>query len=181
MKQIDPLSNHLREVLDFLVEIFELGFEYSTINTHRSVISTSNEPIEEFSVAKHPKVWNLMTSVFNKGPGYCFVLGIETIPRDLRSLPINKIMSTKMLTLKLIMLLTSTSASKYSKIRYLDIRFYTKPETKFYVNMIKPAKTTKPNKPLPELEFQRFQDDNNICVFETVEKYIFRAKLGHEK
>ena len=181
MKQIDPLSNHLREVLDFLVEIFELGFEYCTINTHRSAISTSNEPIEEFSVAKHPKVLNLMTSVYNKTPGYSSVLDIETIPRDLRSLPINKIMSTKMLTLKLILLLTSTSASKCSKIRHLDIRFYTKPEAKFYINMIKPAKTSKPNKPLPELEFERFQDDNNICVFETLEKHIFRAKLGREK
>ena len=34
-------------------------------------------------------------------------------------------------------------------------------------------------------EFERFQDDkhfqDNICVFETLEKYIFRAKLWREK
>ena len=54
-KQTDPFSNHLREVLDSLAEVFELGFEYSTINTHRSAIFASHEPIEGFSVGKHPK------------------------------------------------------------------------------------------------------------------------------
>ena len=54
-KQTDPFSNHLREVLDFLAEIFELGFEYSTINTHRSATSAFYEPIDGFSVGKHQK------------------------------------------------------------------------------------------------------------------------------
>ena len=47
-KQTDSFSYHIREVLDFLAEIFELGFEYSTINTHRSAISTIHETIENF-------------------------------------------------------------------------------------------------------------------------------------
>ena len=37
-KKTDPFSNHLKEVLDYLAEVFELGFEYSTLNTHRSAI-----------------------------------------------------------------------------------------------------------------------------------------------
>ena len=47
--------------------------------------------------------------------------------------------------------------------------------------MIKPTKTSKANKPLPVLEFERFQDDNNACVFETLEEYIFREKAWREK
>ena len=49
-KQTGLFSNRLRKVLDFFAGIFELGFEYSTINTHRSVISTFHEPGEGFSV-----------------------------------------------------------------------------------------------------------------------------------
>ena len=41
--------------------MFELGLEYSTINTHRSAISVFHEPIEGFSVGKISKVCNLMT------------------------------------------------------------------------------------------------------------------------
>ena len=54
-RQTDLLSNHLREVLDFLAEMFELRFEYSTINTDRSAISTFHELIEGVSVAKTRK------------------------------------------------------------------------------------------------------------------------------
>ena len=91
-KETDPFINHLREVLDFLAEMFELGFEYGTINTHRSAISVFHKPIEVFSVRKHPKVWNLMTGVYNKRspkPRYWLVWDTETVLRYLRSLPIN--------------------------------------------------------------------------------------------
>ena len=47
--------------------------------------------------------------------------------------------------------------------------------------MIKPTKTSTVNKPLPVLEFERSQDVNNICIFETLEEYIFSAKLWREK
>ena len=66
-KQTDPFSYHLIEVLDFLGELFELRFEYGTINTHRSAISTLHEPIEGFSVRKNPEVCNLMRGVYNRG------------------------------------------------------------------------------------------------------------------
>ena len=46
--------------------------------------------------------------------------------------------------------------------------------------MIKPTKTITVNKPLPVLEFERSQDANNICIFETLEEYIFSAKLWRE-
>ena len=136
--------------MDFLAELFELGFEYSNINTHISVISTFHEPIEEFAVEKHPKVCNLMTGVYNERslkPRYCFVWDIETVLRYLRSLPINKLLRTKMLTLELTMLLALRSASRYSEIRHLDFRFYTKSERKFCFNVIKPTKMSTTNKP----------------------------------
>ena len=86
-----------------------------------------------------------------------------------------------MVNLKLTMLLALTSTSRCSEIRHLDIRFYTKSDRKFCFNVIKPTKTSKANKPLPVFEFERFQDDNNICVFETLDEYIWRAKPLREK
>ena len=47
--------------------------------------------------------------------------------------------------------------------------------------MIKPTITSKVNKPLPVLEFERFQDDNNICFFEALGEYILLAKPWREK
>ena len=106
---------------------------------------------------------------------------IETVLGYLRSFPINKFLSTKILTLKLTMLLALRSTSRCSEIRQLDFRFYTKSERKFYFNVIKPTTVNTINKPLAVLDFELFQDDNNICVFETLEGYIFRAKPWREK
>ena len=170
--------------MDFLAESFELGFEYSTINTQRSAISAFHEPTEGFFVGKHLKVCNLMAVVYKKRPPkprYCFGWDVETVLRYLKSIPVNKLLSTKMLTLKLTLPLALTSASKCSETRHLDIRFYTKSERKFCFNVIKPTKTSKANKILAVLEFERFQDDNNVCVSDSLEEYIFRAKPWHEK
>ena len=91
--------------------MFELGLEYSTINTHRSAISVFHEPIEGFSVGKHPKVCNLMTDVYKKRPAkprYFFMWDIQTVSRYLRSIPWNTLLGTEILTLKLTMLLALT-------------------------------------------------------------------------
>ena len=160
------------------------GLEYSTINTHRSSISAFHDPIEGFSVGKHPKVCNLMTGVFNKRPPkpkYCFVWDVETVLKYLKCLPPNDLLSKKMLTLKLTMLLALTSASRCLEIRNLDINYLTKYESKYCFNISKPTKTSKPGKPLPILEFERFESEPNICVVEALEAYIKLSKPWKEE
>ena len=118
-KQTDPLSNSLREVLDFFADIFVLEFEYSNINTHRSAISVFHEPIEEFSVRKSPKTCNLMTDVYKNIPAkprYLFVWDIQTVSRYLISVVLKTLLRAEMLTLKLKKLLALTSASRCSEI-----------------------------------------------------------------
>ena len=159
--------------------MFHAGLEYSTINTHRSSISAFHDPIEGFSVGKHPKVCNLMAGVFNKRPPkpkYCFVWDVETVLKYLKCLPPNDLLSTKMLTLKLTMLLALTSASRCSEIKNLDINYLAKSESKYCFNISKPTKTSKPGKPLPILEFERFESEPNICVVEALEAYIKLSK-----
>ena len=99
--------------------MFELGLEYSTINTHRSAISVFHEPVEGFSVGKTPKVCNLMTDVYKKRPAkprYFFMWDIQTVSRYLISVVLKTLLRAEMLTLKLKKLLALTSASRCSEI-----------------------------------------------------------------
>ena len=163
--------------------MFHAGLEYSTVNTHRSIISAFHDPIEGFIVGKHPKVCNLMTGVFNKRPPkpkYYFVWDVETVLKYLKCLPPNDLLSKKMLTLKLTMLLALTSASRCLEIRNLDINYLTKYDSKYCFNISKPTKTSKPGKPLPILEFERFESEPNICVVEAFEAYIKLSKPWRE-
>ena len=67
-REINPHSCHLNFVLDFLAQLFEKKFEYSTINTYRSTLSAYHDKVDDQTVGKHPKVCNLVTGVFSRNP-----------------------------------------------------------------------------------------------------------------
>ena len=52
--------------MQFLMECFQEGFKYNTIAGFRSAISAYHNPIQGILVGKHPKVFDLLTSFFNK-------------------------------------------------------------------------------------------------------------------
>ena len=124
-----------------------------------------------------------MTGVFNKRHPklkYCFRWDVETVLKYLKCLPPNDLLSTKMLTLKLTMLLDLTSASQCSELKHLDINYLAKSESTYCFNISKPTKTSKPLKPLPILEFERFESEPNICVVEALEAYRKLSKPWRE-
>ena len=45
-RSIDPVSCSVTKVADFLTEMFKAGYEYSTINLHRSAISALHEGVK---------------------------------------------------------------------------------------------------------------------------------------
>ena len=92
---------------------------------------------------------------------------------------IGKSLSPNLLILKLTALLALISASRCSEIKNCDNRFYAKYESKFCFHVIKTTKTSTINIPL--LEFERFQDDRNIFVFQALKEYILFPKPWREK
>ena len=56
---INPNSCHLNFAVAFLGQLFEKKIEYSTINTHRSVLSPYDDKVDNQPVDKHPKLCNL--------------------------------------------------------------------------------------------------------------------------
>ena len=66
--QIDPIHYNLNPILDFLGGLFDAGYEYGTINCHRSAISVYHADIEGNKVSSNPKVCNLISEVFKARP-----------------------------------------------------------------------------------------------------------------
>ena len=56
------------EILDFLAFLSEKGYEYSSINSHRSAISVYHVHIDNNPIGQHPRVCTLMTGIFNNYP-----------------------------------------------------------------------------------------------------------------
>ena len=67
-KQIDPFRCNIKWILDFLANLYEKGYEYSTICFHRSAISAFHDRIQGKPVGEHPFVSALITGIFNERP-----------------------------------------------------------------------------------------------------------------
>ena len=128
-QEISSTRSNIDYALEFLAELFEKGLEYRTIGTHRSAISAFHDPIENIRVGSHPRVSALMSGIFNKRPPqpkYPFIWDVETVLDFLRKLPGNDLLSDKLLTLKVSMLLSLLSASRVSEYTNLRVDYLTK-------------------------------------------------------
>ena len=101
--------------VNFLAFLYEKGYEYGSINSHRSAISAYHVHIDNNPIGQHPRVCTLMTGIFNNRPPkprYTFVWDIETVLNYLSELPDNLSLSIRVLSYKLSLLLSLTAASR---------------------------------------------------------------------
>ena len=64
----DPIRGPVADILNFLAELFEQGFQYRSLNAYRSAISSVHEKIDGIEVGKHPMVSRMLKGVFNERP-----------------------------------------------------------------------------------------------------------------
>ena len=177
-REINLHSCHLNFVLDFLAQLFEKKFEYSTINTYRSALSAYHDKVDNQPVGKHPKVCNLMTGVFNRNllkPRYVFIWDIEQVLTFIRGIPNNTELPDMNINLKLTVLLFLTSTGRCHEICYLNIKFMVKTSSSFKFFFTKVTKSWRKGKPPPCLEFHEYSDDKKLCVVACIYQYLGRS------
>ena len=142
-------------MLNFLGNLFENKYEYSTINSYRSAISAYHNLVEGKSVGQHISVCNLMTGVFNKNPPkpkYTSIRDVEKILKYIKTVPTNTELSDRMLLQKLTSLLFLTSAGRFHEICHLDI---------YKLHFSKLTKSSKKKKAPPCLELRAYPHDRD--------------------
>uniref|UniRef100_A0A7M5VAT9 Core-binding (CB) domain-containing protein n=1 Tax=Clytia hemisphaerica TaxID=252671 RepID=A0A7M5VAT9_9CNID len=178
-KKANPNECDLNLVLDYLASLYEKGYEYRTINCHRSAISAYHGKVDGFDVGKHPKVCSLLTGIFNQRPPkprYLFVWDVDQVLGYLESLPENETLSDQLLNLKLTALLFLTSSGRCHEICYLDIRYKVKTSNSFKFYFSKVTKSWIQGKPPPVLEFKAFSSMKRMCVVSCLSDYLERTK-----
>ena len=122
-RDVNPFTSNLIEILNFLAFLYEKGYEYSSINSHRSAISAYHVHIDNNPIGQHPRVCTLMTGIFNNRPPkprYTFVWDIETVLNYLSKLLDNLNLPIRVLSHNLALLLSLTAASRVSVICCLN-------------------------------------------------------------
>lgn len=176
-RQVDPVRSSINDVLNFLAHLFEKGLEYNTIAGYRSAISAYHDPIDGVRVGSHPKVSTLITGVFNERcpkPKFCFVWDVENVLRYLKSL--GSVLSDKMLTMKVTMLLALASVCRAHEIKYLDKDFMIRTEEKFVFHFGVVTKTARPGKMRPPVTFYKLSQDPDLCVHKILDQYLEKCK-----
>ena len=64
----DPISGDVHEVVNFLADLFQQGYQYRSLNSYRSAISSVHEKVDGYEIGQHPLVIRLIKGAFHERP-----------------------------------------------------------------------------------------------------------------
>ena len=64
----DPVSCPIGEVVNFLAHLCEQGYQYRSINSYHSAISSVHEKVDGYEVGQHPLVSRTTKGIFHERP-----------------------------------------------------------------------------------------------------------------
>ena len=178
--KVDPFQAPLNKILDFLADLFDKGYQYRTINSHRSAISAYHAHIEGKPVGQNPKVCALLAGIFNQRPPqprYTFIWDVEILIKFIKDeMAIDSKLSDGDLTLKLTALLALTAAQRVTAIQHLNINFMARSSSQvtFYFNKL--HKSWRRGKAPPEVTYQGYPNDKSLCIVSTLGEYLDRTR-----
>ena len=110
-RDCDPVSCPIGEVVNFLAHLFEHGYQYRSINSYRSAISSVHEKVDGCEVGQHPLVARILKGIFHERPPqprYSEAWNVDTVTTYIESLGENDSLSLATLTHKTVMILALT-------------------------------------------------------------------------
>lgn len=169
----------MNEILDFLTELFETGIGYSALNTARSALSAVGIVIDGFSVGAHPVIIRYMKGVYNQRPSlprYTETWDVAIVLTYLQTLSPVKGLSLKLLTLKLVMLISIISACRTQSLHLLDVRGMVKRKDSYVLLYSDVLKHSKPGKDNPVVVLKSYPPDRRLCVIFALKEYLTRTE-----
>ena len=167
-------------VLDFLSELYGNNLGYSAINTARSALSAIGLTCDGFSIGSHPLIVRFMKGVYNLRPvqsRYSQIWDIACVLQYLRKLSPVSSLTLKLLTLKLVMLLALTLASRSQSLHLLTLDNMKKGFSSYtlqYSGLLKQSRSGHNN---PIAELRAYPPDRRLCVLFVLKEYLKRTEV----
>ena len=184
----DPVSGSISHVVNFLAHLFKEGYQYRSLNSYRSAISSVHERVDGYEVGQHPLVSRVMKGAFNlrpPQPRYETTWDVTKVLNYIESLGSSESLSLRDLSWKLAMLLALTRPSRSADLVKLDLRFrrYSPEGVTFQEAGL--AKQSRAGKPRAEFFFPAFES-RELCPKATLQVYeqrteSFRAQEDTER
>ena len=153
---------------------------YRAIGLHRSAISAYHVHVDDKPIGQHPSVCFPLSGIFNSRspqPKKLFAWDIQEVLNFIKSTwGETDRLGEKELSLKLCMPLTLTTSSRGSGIHHLDIRFMVNTSDKVTFHFHKLHKSWRKGKPPPSLTVHSYSPDKQLCVVQTLNRYLEMTK-----
>lgn len=165
-------------VLEFLTELFDRGYSYSTINSARSFLSSILPSINGLTVGSDPLIRRFMRGVFIDRPNlprYTETWDVSIVLSFIRSMGDNEVLSLFDLTLKLVMLLALVTGQRAQTLSFLDLDNMHVYEDRIVFcvrNLVKQSRPSCHLKPVTVLAFS----DKMLCVVSCLKVYILKTE-----
>ncbi|KAK6169840.1 hypothetical protein SNE40_020817 [Patella caerulea] len=177
---IDPLLVYVKDILDFLVELYNTGLKYSAIGTARSALSNCVKLVDSTCVVgEHPLVSRFLKGVFELRPSlprYKQIWDVKIVLNYLEKLSPNEDLSLLDLSTKLVTLLAIVSGQRCQSLHVIktcDMIFET---NRILIPINSIIKQSKPNKTQPVMVLPVFYNQN-LCVVRTMKEYLNRTEI----
>ena len=174
----DPTTGPIKDIINFLAELYQDGYQYRSLNSYRSAISAVHSKVDDHPVGQHPLVSRMLKGVFNERPPlsrYSTFWDVGAVLRYLKQLGSNDSLTLRLLTIKSVMLLALARPSRSMDLSKLDIqhRTYTSAGLVFKAQHL--SKQSRPSKSLSDFYYPRFSDDTDVCPVATIQAYEQRT------
>ena len=171
----DPVSGPVSDVVNFLADLHSQGYQTSSLNAYRSAISSVHDRVDDMDVGKHPLVARLLKGAFHARPPlprYTGTWDVQIVLDNILQWGDTNSLSLKLLTFKLVMLMSLARPSRSSDLASLCIdNYHYMPEgVTFLPSSL--AKQSRQGKPLTDFFFASFPDNNQLCPVETLRQYL---------
>lgn len=119
VRDSDPLLPSIGSVLQYLTDLFRGGSAYSSLNVHRSMLSSTLDPVDGHKVGMHPLVVKLLKGCFNllpPQPRYNTLWDPDVVLKYFDRLGANVDLSLVSLSRKVAMLLALSTVARVSEL-----------------------------------------------------------------
>ena len=166
----DPISGPISEVVNFLAHLFKEGYQYRSLNSYCSAISSLHERVDGVEVGQHPIVSRVM-NLRPPQPRYETTWDVTVVLQYIESLGSSDSLPLQILSWKLAMLLALTRPSRSADLTRLDLRFrrYTPEGVVFQEAGL--AKQSRQKNPKTEFFFPAFFQNSTLCPMATLRIY----------
>ena len=149
------------------------------VYTARSALSSGLVLPNGIAFGQHSYVKRLLKGVFETKPAlprYTRVWDVESVLTYLKNLGANTKLKSKVLTLKLVMLLALLSGQRCQTLHCLNIKDMILGDSKCVFLLTSVLKTSAPNRHLTHIEFLAYPQDTRLCVINCLKTCLTRTR-----